>query len=116
MAATFDKLGKSLLILGASGSGKTTRLLELTRNLLDRADRDANHPIPVVFHLSFWGAQHPPLAAWLVDELVKRYRVRRKLARAWVDDEQILPLLDGLDEVALEHREACVEEINAFRR
>src|SRR5439155_4948633 len=28
----------------------------------------------------------------------------------------ILPLLDGLDEVAAEHRETCVDAINHFRR
>ena len=51
-----------------------------------------------------------------MDELNKRYDVPRKLAKTWVDAELILPLLDGLDEVAADHREACVEAINAFLR
>ena len=29
----------------------------------------------------------------------------------WVAEEEILPLLDGLDEVAQEQRQACVEAI-----
>ena len=45
----FDNMDRTLLILGAPGSGKTTLLLELARDLLDRADRDPTHPIPVVF-------------------------------------------------------------------
>ena len=57
-----------------------------------------------------------PLADWLVDELTERYYVPRKLAQAWTDAEQVLPLLDGLDEVAPEHRAECVEAINTFRR
>ena len=78
----FDELGKAMLILGAPGAGKTTLLLELTRDLLDRAEQDASHPIPVVFHLSSWAVRRRPLADWLVDELAERYYVPRKLARS----------------------------------
>lgn len=70
----------------------------------------------MVFHLSTWAVRRRPLADWLVDELRERYYVPRKLAQAWIDAEQVLPLLDGLDEVAPEHRVACVEAINTFRR
>ena len=104
MGAVFDELGQALLILGAPGAGKTTLLLELTRDLLDRAERDASYPMPVVFHLSSWAVRRRPLADWLVDEMAERYYIPRKIAQAWIDAEQVLPLLDGLDEVAPEHR------------
>ena len=110
----FDETGKALLILGEPGAGKTTLLLELTRALLDRAAQDECHLIPVVFNLSSWAEKRLTLADWLVDELNKRYDVPRKLAQTWVDAGLILSLLDGLDEVAADHREACVEAINAF--
>jgi hypothetical protein len=80
----FDELGGALLILGAPGTGKTTLLLKLAKDLLDRAARDPEHPIPAVFRLSSWPIQRQPLARWLVDELNKRYRVPKKVARAWV--------------------------------
>jgi len=110
----FDEARNALLILGEPGAGKTTLLLELTRDLLDRAKQDERHLIPVVFHLSSWAEQRLSLAAWLIDELRKRYDVPRTLAKMWVDDGLILPLLDGLDEVAADHREACVTTINGF--
>jgi hypothetical protein len=110
----FDEAGKALLILGAPGAGKSTLLFELTRDLLDRAVQDENHLIPVVFNLSSWAAQQVTLADWLIDELNKRYDIPRKLAQTWVDTGLILPLLDGLDEVAADRRAACVEAINAF--
>ena len=110
----FDEAGNALLILGQPGAGKTTLLLELTRDLLDRAAQDERHLIPVVFNLSSWAEQRVALADWLMDELNKRYDVPRTLAKTWVDAELILPLLDGLDEVAADHREACVETINTF--
>ena len=115
IAAVFDQLGQALLILGAPGAGKTTLLLELARDLLDRAERDPAHPIPVVFNLSTWATRRQPLDRWLVDELRDRYDVPRSIGRRWVDNEQVLPLLDGLDEVARAQRAACVEAINAFR-
>jgi len=112
----YDKMDRALLILGAPGSGKTTLLLELARDLLDRAMEHVSYPIPVVFPLSTWAESRRPIAEWLVDELNLRYDVPRKLAQEWVNDKQVLPLLDGLDEVKAEHRDTCVEAINAYRR
>jgi tetratricopeptide (TPR) repeat protein len=50
----FDEIGsgRSLLILGEPGSGKTTTLLDLTRELIIRAEQDIDYRIPVVFNLS----------------------------------------------------------------
>jgi GTPase SAR1 family protein len=112
----FDAFHGSLLILGAPGAGKTTLLLELARDLLDHAEQVSSVPIPVVFPLSTWSEQRLPLAAWLVDELVKRYDVPRKVAKVWVENDQILPLLDGLDEVQGGQRASCVKAINYFRQ
>jgi DNA polymerase III delta prime subunit len=115
ITAVFDQFGQALLILGAPGAGKTTMLLELARDLLNRADQDPEHPIPVVFNLSSWAVHRRPLDKWLVEELHDRYDVPRGIGRAWVASEQVLPLLDGLDEVARAHQTMCVQAINAFR-
>ena len=53
---------------------------------------------------------------WLIDELNRQYDVPRRLARAWVDSDTALPLLDGLDEVAEAQRGACVAAINVYRQ
>ena len=115
ISAVFDEMHGELLILGAPGAGKTTLLLELARTLLDHAGQDPALPMPVVFNLASWSARRVPLAEWLVDELDERYQVPRALGRRWVESEQILPLLDGLDEVQPQHRATCVAAINAFR-
>ncbi|MFF4607866.1 NACHT domain-containing protein [Streptomyces sp. NPDC001339] len=110
----FDRSGGSLLVLGMPGSGKTTLLLEMAAELLRRARSDDEQPMPVVFNLSSWGKSESPLDQWLEDELHRRYTVPRKLARQWLREEMILPLLDGLDEVRADRRGDCVKAINDF--
>jgi DNA polymerase III delta prime subunit len=108
--------GRSLLILGKQGSGKTTTLLELARYLIDQAEQDVDKPMPVVFHLSSWGSKKAiqTIADWLVQELQRCYQVSRKLAWAWVKNQKLLLLLDGLDEVSVERRHLCVRALNRF--
>ena len=132
----YEEAGGTLLILGAPGGGKTTLLLELLRDLRERAEqqlkrteqlveqaaRDENLPLPsdrvllpVVFPLISWAERQLSFAEWLVDELHKRYNVNKNIGQIWVERRQILPLLDGLDEVPEKQREACITAINKFR-
>ena len=111
----FYEMRGELLILGDPGSGKTTTLLELARDLILLAQMDSSEPMPVIFNLSSWADNRKPLQEWMVDELHTKYQIPVKIARDWLDHNQILPLLDGLDEVQQAHRNACVEAINLFR-
>ena len=112
----YDEVGGELLILGEPGSGKTTLLLELARNLLSRAESDESHPMPMMFNLSSWAVKRQPLADWLVEEMNTKYQVPRHLGQFWVTTDQVLPLLDGLDEVDGAHRAQCVGAINIYRQ
>ncbi len=113
----YEEAHGELLILGAPGAGKTTLLLELARHLLAWARRDISFPIPVIFLLSSWTPRAPSLAAWMIDELQSsKYQISRQVATNWIDHNQILPLLDGLDEVPAEIRTRCVQAINAFQQ
>lgn len=117
MLEIFDSIGmgRSLLILGAPGSGKTTMLLELARQLIQHAREDVTYPIPMVFNLASWN-EKLTLADWLAQELNNLYSVPRKTAPDWVKGNKLLLLLDGLDEVQQESRAKCVDAINAFRK
>lgn len=112
----FDDAGQALLILGKPGSGKTTTLLELACETIGRAEKDQNQPIPVVFNLSSWREPAQSIANWLIDELNTKYNIPKKIAQPWVENDQLLLLLDGLDEVAAEGRDACVKAVNEFRQ
>jgi hypothetical protein len=112
----YDEADGKLLILGEPGGGKTTLLLHLARTLLDRAEADEHLPMPVVFNLSSWAQKQESLAAWLVEELKIKYQVQYQVGQHWIKTNQVLPLLDGLDEVAVEVRAACAQAIIAYYR
>ena len=102
-----------LLILGDPGTGKTTALLKLAEALVDRAQ--VGNPIPVLLNLSTWKQDDWDLEPWLAAELKVKYGVRADIGKQWVsDDKKIIPLLDGLDELAGDRQERCVERINQF--
>jgi hypothetical protein len=110
----FDKSGGSLLILGEPGSGKTTILLDLACDTISRAQKDQEQPIPIVLNLSTWAEQRFPLDQWIVLEFNTKYYIPEKLASFWIENDQLLLLLDGLDEVASNHQNACINAINEF--
>ena len=116
IGATFHDLRESMLILGDPGAGKTTLLLELAQALLCQAQQDNTQRVPVVFHLSTWAEQQLPLVEWLSSELEKRYDLPPRAARYCLDNNQLILLLDGLDEVASIGRNQCVAAINDFHR
>lgn len=110
----FEDVGRRLLILGAPGSGKTTTLLELARELLSQNENDANCALPAVFNLSSWADRAQPLIDWLVDELKSKYQIPTKTGRTWLEEHRLIPLLDGLDEVRSDKQAECVDAINDF--
>ncbi|NEP63783.1 MAG: protein kinase [Symploca sp. SIO2G7] len=109
-------VGRTLLILGEPGSGKTTTLLELTRDLIKQTQSNLTQPIPVVFNLSSWSGNQQPITTWLVQELHTKYQVSQEIGRSLVTQEQLLLLLDGLDEVEVQQRQACVDALNHFHQ
>ncbi|NEQ34270.1 MAG: NACHT domain-containing protein [Leptolyngbya sp. SIO4C5] len=113
----FEELGtgRTLLILGEPGSGKTVTLLKITQSLIQRTENALSQPLPVVMNLSSWSKKQYGIAEWVVQELCESpYYVSQSLARTWVEQQQLILLLDGLDEVDIEYREKCVRYLNKF--
>jgi NACHT domain len=112
----FDRLGsgRTLLIVGEPGSGKTIALLKLAEDAIDRTEPDLRQQIPVVFNLSSWARKPQSIEQWLIQELLEKYQVSKALGKTWVESESLMLLLDGLDEVKAEQRNACVQALNQF--
>ena len=49
-----------------------------------------------------------------MEELLAQYQVARRISRPWVENSQLLYLLDGLDEVDAGQRDECAAAINDF--
>lgn len=92
-----------LLIVGKAGSGKTTMMLELARELVEQAEIDSACPIPIIFDFSSRKSAKQPISDWLADDLKLRYGVRYgtkvNSEENYLARFRLLPLLDGLDEV-----------------
>jgi DNA polymerase III delta prime subunit len=111
----FQKADRALFILGEPGSGKTTTLISLAKEMITQAEEDAQKPIPVIFNLVSWAEKREKLSNWLIEELTAKYQIPHTLGSQWLADDALILLLDGLDEVPLNQRTACVSAINQFR-
>ncbi|NJP80763.1 NACHT domain-containing protein [Streptomyces sp. AA8] len=111
--------GSRLLVLGEPGAGKTMLLVVLLLGLLDR--RSPGGPVPVIFPLASWNPGQS-LDTWMANRLRADYPALsqhptgfggRNAARALLDNRLILPILDGLDELAPSSRSTALAAINA---
>jgi DNA polymerase III delta prime subunit len=116
IAQLFEDCDRALAILGEAGSGKTTTLLALARELVARAERSPAEAIPVILNLASWSESRAPIDVWLVEELTAKYQIPRGTGRKWLQHDELLFLLDGFDEVPPTYRDACAQGINRFRR
>ncbi len=110
----FDRLKGKLLILGTPGAGKTTTLMGLTKVLVTRAIEDPEEPIPVLLNLSTWKDEEQAIADWIIEQIHIKYSINPNLSQGWLQQLQILPLLDGLDEIPLSRQVRCISKINQF--
>lgn len=109
-----EEIAGKLLVLGNPGAGKTTTMVDLAKSLIERAEQDADYPIPVLCNLSTWKEDKQSMRNWLVLEVKLKYRIPKDIAAKWVDNAKLLPMLDGLDELEPVHQTPCVRKINEF--
>jgi hypothetical protein len=81
-----------------------------------RARADETEPLPVILNLVSWAEKRHRLDSWIVEELTAKYQIPRPMARQWLEDDELILLLDGLDEVARRQQAACIQALNQFRQ
>ncbi|MBE9186258.1 NACHT domain-containing protein [Microcoleus sp. LEGE 07076] len=114
ISQVFDRSSGKLVVLGATGAGKTTTLLELAKVLVSRAQKDASLPVPVLFELGTWKEHSGAIADWLIAQLQYKYSISPAAGKKWLTAQKLLPLLDGLDEVETHRQNLCIQAINQF--
>lgn len=110
----YYKAHQALCILGEPGVGKSTQLYILAQCLIQHAETDQRASVPVIFWLSEWTINQRSLELWMVEQLIKRYGVSKSFAQQLVMEHQIIPLLDGLNEMPEEARPQCIAAINTY--
>ena len=110
-----------LVVLGRAGSGKTILALRFVLDYLN-GRRHSAEPVPVIFSIGSWDPTAISLRDWLTGRLLRDYPDLAAStphgstqAAALVEEERILPVLDGFDEIAADLRGPALEELSATR-
>ncbi|MEU8662891.1 NACHT domain-containing protein [Actinoplanes philippinensis] len=120
VAATLRRLpARRLVVIGAPGSGKTSLAVLLVRELL--AVREPGEPVPVLLSLSMWRPEEQGLDEWLVEQIGGAYPLLGSeehfgadAVRRLLGSGRIIPVLDGLDEVARDQVPLAVTRLNNY--
>jgi predicted NACHT family NTPase len=118
----FERQGR-LLIVGSLGSGKTALLLKLAIELLGK-DCKVDQKLPVIFNLASWSSSYAKFDDWLIDVLNAGNGLSKDFARKLLEQNHIIFLLDGLDELArnesvrfaIDKRAKCLYSLNDYLR
>ena len=107
-----------LILVGPPGSGKTALSILMMLELLSR--RTDQSAVPVMLSLSSWDLQGG-LRVWVKRRIVSEYKPEAVDTAEWaaaverlIQQDLIIPVLDGLDELATEMRGPAMRAINTI--
>ncbi|MBZ9643508.1 NACHT domain-containing NTPase [Streptomyces sp. PSKA30] len=107
-----------LVVLGEPGSGKSALVARLLLDLL--GERQDTGPVPVLLPVRTWDPSNEHLNDWIVRELATLYYGRHEeVPRQLLLDGALIPILDGLDEIAeasRRHALAAIDRATGGRR
>lgn len=111
VAAVVDTVPSGrMVVLGGPGSGKTVLAVRFTLDKL--AQRTSGDPVPVVFPLAGWQPDREQLRDWMAAHLRATYPGAH-WSRDLLEAGLVLPVLDGLDEMAESLCGAALQRLNA---
>jgi NACHT domain-containing protein len=112
----YERASGTLLVLGEAGAGKTHKLFELLRELLERARVSSEEPIPLYVSLGSWTGAKANFSEWLTRYLSTVYGPDEHYVKYWLTTQHLALVFDGLDELPLRRRTDCISSINRLHR
>ncbi|MEU4766389.1 NACHT domain-containing protein [Actinosynnema sp. NPDC023794] len=102
-----------VMLLGGPGAGKTVLVQQLALDLLS----GEHVRVPVVLPLASWDSRAVDLDEWMAEYLAEHHPpLTVGVARALIDADRVLPLLDGLDEMGPDRQQHALRVLEAPRR
>ena len=108
-----------LVVLGERGAGKTILLIRTVLRLIDR--REQGEAVPFFLPMASWNPGEQGLISWMAEWMATTWvplgrpvadGSSRTIARALIEAGLVMPVLDGLDEIAKELRNLAISRID----
>lgn len=118
-----------LVVLGESGSGKTMLMLRTVRELVrpgwdspSPGEHGIDDPVPLMLPMTSWNPKKEELRKWLERQLPLDYPAlgaritvsgkKTTVIALLLDEQKIVPILDGLDEMSPGARVTAISRLN----
>lgn len=118
-----------LVVLGESGSGKTMLMLRTVREIIkhgkdpkDPKKRKSGDPVPLFVPMTSWNPRRENLRDWLEKQLPLDYPglgasvtvggKKTTVIAMLLDEQKIMPILDGLDEMSAGAQVKAISRLN----
>jgi len=84
--------------------------------LAARAKKNRSEPLPFYLDLSYWDGKKPGFEQWCISAISKEYGPRESDVSVWLEEDDLVLIFDGLDQLPRKLRTESFAAINRLRQ